>query len=369
MTFRQRVYLRLVLTFAAAVLLTGFALNLAANAQNSDAGQPLYFIDTLDCLNRWTRSGGITDEQCPNEHGGTRYFGMSPDASKLLWITNILLADAPYELNWSFIDAQGLNPIAGLSTGERDHAPVWRWDSGATAEIAYKDAAATMPMLLEYDIATGDQTIVLDHLPADGDDALAPIWWGETSIGFRYFTEASGQTYLLVYGADGEEQQRVLVSDLNAEQDSQVTRILPTISDDGLIAALYYPDRDAWVTLSPESGELTPLPDGFTLAEAPATNAAEAHYCRTIFDDREPQQVLVCETGEPVLAEPAARVENSPDGNYYAYATPDGITVGGVELAETMIYANERQAPMDDRWFMAWSGMVGRIVPVPPSAE
>ena len=42
---------------------------------------------------------------------------------------------------------------------------------------------------------------------------------------------------------------------------------------------------------------------------------------------------------------------------------PDGIIVGGVNMPETMIYENERQTPMDNRWFMAWSGMVGRAVP------
>src|SRR5688500_10567385 len=44
MSFRQRVYLRLMLTFAAAVTLTGFAFNLAANAQDAPRDMPLFVL-------------------------------------------------------------------------------------------------------------------------------------------------------------------------------------------------------------------------------------------------------------------------------------------------------------------------------------
>jgi hypothetical protein len=334
---------------------------------------PLYFFDTLDCLNRWTASGGITGEMCPSEHGGTRYFGMSPDARKLVWVWLPGMAGAPYQLNWTFISTQGFERIDGFGSSLLDGEPVWRWDSSVIAWATSEGLVGTPPVQREFDLSNGEQNETQHYLPrtedARGYGVMELIWWTEETVGLRYDSAASGETYLMVYLPNGDLMLQMLISTLSNEPDSTVSRIVPLAGGGEAVAALCYPNRGEWMLLTPQTAELNPLPEGFTVVEAPAATVTDPHYCRTIYDVREPQQVILCETGEPVLAEPAARVEISPDGNTYAYATPDGVYVGGVNMAETMIYANERQTPMDDPWLMAWSGMVGRIVPVPPSAE
>ena len=138
MTFRQRVILRLMLTFAAAVALTGIALDLAAHAQEIDADQPLFVITTQTIYAVYPSENRHIALGIP---GRPWNMVLSPDGATLL--VDSQPDDALPSLDHYTVDVETLE-ITRLPLQEEgaevNGMPVWRWDSGA---LLYTELART----------------------------------------------------------------------------------------------------------------------------------------------------------------------------------------------------------------------------------
>jgi hypothetical protein len=177
MTFRQRVFARLALTFAAAITLTGLALGMTAEAQDATrtpetetpTAMPIVFSGRGQTTLMDAETGEVTPwDECPGDSAAR----LSSDGA---WL-------AERGLNGQVVLCE-IASRAVFTVGETIDSlefasfPAWSPDASAVAWTLTVDGAQT---LYVYDLAAEETTVLAEGLPAP--DLLPQVLWGKSGI-------------------------------------------------------------------------------------------------------------------------------------------------------------------------------------------
>lgn len=197
MTFRQQVYMRLAFTAAAAIALTGLALGMTAQAQDTtpapETGAPptlpiVFYGRGLTLMDAET--GALTPwPECPDSSA----IRLSPDGA---WLAQrgqngqVVLCE--------FASGEAIAVGEEVEDIEWDSIPAWSPDASAVAWTLTVDGAQT---LYVYDLAAEETTTLAEGLPAP--DLLPQVLWGKTGIVVANDSPREDMRWAALFSADG----------------------------------------------------------------------------------------------------------------------------------------------------------------------
>lgn len=198
MSFRQRVFARLALTCAAAVILTGLALGMTAHAQDAAATpandapavRPVVFSGRGETMLMDAETGELTPwDECP----GNSAHNLSPDGA---WLAESVQ-------NGQVVLCE-ITSLAVINAGdavegvESSSDPAWSPDASMVAWIVTANSTQT---LYAYDLATEETTVLVEALP--NPDVLPQVQWGKSGIVVAKDSSREEERWAALFTPDG----------------------------------------------------------------------------------------------------------------------------------------------------------------------
>lgn len=362
MTFRQQVYLRLVITFAAAAALTGFALNMAVSAQNPDSDQPVFVLTDEIFYAVYPFADRYVELDIPGKKWN---MVLSPDGKSLL--IDSQPDDALPSRNFYIVDVATLDvrqlPLAGAGA-EVNSFPVWRWDSGALLYVEYDEDRTAR--VVEYTLANDERIVRVADLTSETNTResgvpLVVFWSPEAFALLQYNRDIT--TRLLRYDSNGTILPTItLVDPDDPKNNLYFDNVVHVAGENGDLLALRRPGIEQWDVIDVLSGQITRLDKGVHVVMSP-TGLSNPHFVRTLDEAvlfPGIYNLAVPANGQRslFLSAPKSALTVSPSGTYYAVIDADGFAVsdGNVRIPVPL--------PPDDqmlRWRVAWAPLEGRI--------
>jgi hypothetical protein len=361
MTFRQQVYLRLVLTFAAAAALTGFALNLIANAQSASRDTPLFVLTEQAVYAVYPAQDRHVALDIP---GKLWNMVLSPDGTTLLLDSQP--DGATPSRNFYTVDVETLEirqlPLRDAGA-EVSGMPVWRWDSSALLYTEYD--ADRVARVVEYTLESDQRSMRAYDMLNGGNLGTSGvplvIFWSPEAFALLHYDD-DRKAYLLRYDSSGTALTPIMLFDPADPDSLYFDNFVHVAGEDRSLLAMRRPEIKQWDVIDVLSGEITRLEEGIQVVKAPVG----LHNPRfvMIIDDAilfpaiHNLAALINGQRGIFLPEPKSVLTISPDGEYFAVADADGFDLSNGDFRSRIAL------PQDDwmlTWRVAWAPLEGRI--------